>query len=61
MKRFLQEACKNCEDNNKSLMFCIGTCSIPCDILTQIEENRKKREENIEIPGQIKVEFDILK
>ena len=55
MKRYLNEACKNCEDNNKSLNFCLGVCSIPYDILSQIEENRKKREENIEIPGQIKL------
>lgn len=56
MKRYLNEACKSCEDNDKNLITCVNICEIPLDILREIEKNRKKRDEYIEIPGQIKIE-----
>lgn len=56
MKRYLNEECKNCDHNDENLLICVNNCAIPLDILREIEKNRKKRDEYIEIPGQIKIE-----
>lgn len=41
--RNLCDACKECEDNDKSILFCFGVCGTPIDILHNIENERNDK------------------
>ena len=43
MKRNLCDYCKECEDNDKSLLNCFNICSVPLDILHNYENERNDK------------------
>lgn len=43
MKRNLCDNCKDCEDNDESILYCIDKCAVPIDILNDVEKERNNR------------------
>ena len=40
--RFLCNECNRCNDNNKTLTYCFNECSVPVDILFEVESKNRK-------------------
>ena len=44
-KRNLSSACETCKNNEECLLYCVDVCSIPNDLLKEIENSRRTYEE----------------
>ena len=45
MKRNLCNMCETCDNNEQSFLSCTDRCSVPSDILAEIEDARRTYEE----------------